>query len=147
MLKCILCGLSQELMLLGRAVGMHACSVTSLCPTLCDSMDCSPLGSSVQGILQAGILEWVAMPSSRDLPDPGIVPMSVASPALAGRFFTTSAPWEAQGSTSVVLRPQAPGPRLPWESCPEASRSSSWRLSTSSGHTAKRRESNSFYCP
>ena len=35
------------------------------CPTLCDSMDCSPPGSSVHGILQARILEWVAMPSSR----------------------------------------------------------------------------------
>ena len=32
-----------------------------LCPTLCDPMDCSPPGSSVQGILQAGILEWIAI--------------------------------------------------------------------------------------
>ena len=36
-----------------------------LCQTLCESMDCSPPGSSVLGILQARILEWVAMPSSR----------------------------------------------------------------------------------
>ena len=35
------------------------------CLTLCDPMDCSPPGSSVDGILQARILEWVAMPSSR----------------------------------------------------------------------------------
>ena len=35
------------------------------CPTLCDPMDCSPPGSCVHGILQARILEWVAMPSSR----------------------------------------------------------------------------------
>ena len=35
------------------------------CPILCNPMDCSPLGSSVHGILQARILEWVAMPSSR----------------------------------------------------------------------------------
>ena len=41
------------------------CSVLQLCPTLCDSVDCSPPGSSVRGILQARILEWVAMPSSR----------------------------------------------------------------------------------
>ena len=34
-------------------------------PTLCDPMDCSPPGSSVHGILQARILEWVATPSSR----------------------------------------------------------------------------------
>ena len=42
-----------------------ACSVTSVMSTLCDPMDCSPPGSSVHGILQARILEWVAMPSSR----------------------------------------------------------------------------------
>ena len=36
-----------------------------LCLTFWDSMDCSPRGSSVHGILQARILEWVAMPSSR----------------------------------------------------------------------------------
>ena len=33
--------------------------------TLYDAMDCSPLGSSIHGILQARLLEWVAMPSSR----------------------------------------------------------------------------------
>ena len=47
------------------------CLVTQSCPTLCDPMDCSPLGSSVYGILQARILEWVAIPFSTDLPDPG----------------------------------------------------------------------------
>ena len=36
-----------------------------LCPTLCDLMDCSPAGSSVHEILQARILEWIAMPSSK----------------------------------------------------------------------------------
>ena len=35
------------------------------CPTLCDPMDCGPPGSSVHGILQARIVNWVAMPSSR----------------------------------------------------------------------------------
>ena len=35
------------------------------CPTLCNPMDCSPLGFSVRGILQARTLEWVTMPSSR----------------------------------------------------------------------------------
>ena len=55
-----------------------------------------PPASSVRGILQARILEWVAVPSSRDLPDPGMEPMSHV---LAGRFFTTSAIWEAQVSS------------------------------------------------
>ena len=39
---------------------MHAKSL-QLCPTLCDPMDSSPPGSSVRGILQARILEWVAI--------------------------------------------------------------------------------------
>ena len=39
--------------------------VTQSCPTLCDPMDCSLPGSSVHGILQAGRLEWVAIPFSR----------------------------------------------------------------------------------
>ena len=41
-------------------------------------MGTSPPGSSVHGILQARILEWVAMPSSKDLPNPGIEPVSPA---------------------------------------------------------------------
>ena len=65
------------------------------CPTLCDPMDCSPPGSSVHGILQTRILEWVAMASPGDLPDPGMEPTSPLSPALASVFFTTSATWEA----------------------------------------------------
>ena len=39
--------------------------VTSVSLTLCDPMDCSPPGSSVHGILQARMLEWVAIPFSR----------------------------------------------------------------------------------
>ena len=60
----------------------------SLIPTLCDSMDCSLLASSVYGILQARVLECVAMLSSRGLsPNPGIEPEFLKSPALAGMFF------------------------------------------------------------
>ena len=55
------------------------------CPTLCNPTDCSPPGSSVHGISQVRILEWVVMPSLGDLLDPGIEPVS---PALAGGFFT-----------------------------------------------------------
>ena len=50
--------------------------VTQLCSTLCDPMDCSLPGSSVHGILQARILEWVAFSSPGDLPEPGIEPTS-----------------------------------------------------------------------
>ena len=45
--------------------------VAQSCLILCDPIDCSPPGSSVHRILQARILEWVAIPISRDLPDPG----------------------------------------------------------------------------
>ena len=41
-------------------------------------MDCDPPGSSVHGILQTRILEWLAVPSPGDLPDPGIKPGSPA---------------------------------------------------------------------
>ena len=49
------------------------------CPTLGDPIDYGLPGSSVHGIFQAGILEWVVIPFSRDLPDPGI---ELSSPAL-----------------------------------------------------------------
>ncbi|CAI9154849.1 unnamed protein product [Rangifer tarandus platyrhynchus] len=49
-------------------------SVAQSCPTLCGPVDCSPPGSSVHGILQARALQWVPIPSSGDLPDPGINP-------------------------------------------------------------------------
>ena len=68
---------------------MCACSVAQLYLTLCDSMDCNLQDFSVHGISQSRILEWVAFPSPGDLPDPGI---KQASPALAGRFFTTEPP-------------------------------------------------------
>ena len=56
-------------------------------------MDCGPPGSSVHGILQARILEWVAISFSGDHPEPGIKP---ESPELQGRFFTIWATGEAQ---------------------------------------------------
>ena len=56
-------------------------------------MDCSPSGSSVHEILQARILEWVVIPPPGELPEPGIEPKFLMSPAVPGRFFTTSATW------------------------------------------------------
>ena len=46
------------------------CLVDQLCLTLGNPMDCSPPGSSVNGLLQARILTWVAMPSSREPSQP-----------------------------------------------------------------------------
>ena len=59
--------------------------VTQLCLTLCDPMDCSLPDSSVPGILQARILEWVAIPFCRGSPNPGIKPWSPALQAVATR--------------------------------------------------------------
>ena len=60
-------------------------SVAQSCPTLCDPMDGSLLGSSVHGISQVRILEWVAISFSRWSSPPGTEPVA---PALAGKFFT-----------------------------------------------------------
>ena len=59
--------------------------VTQSCPTLCDPMDCT-----VQGIFQPRILEWVAFPSTGDIPNPGIEPRYTA-------LQTDSLPVEPQG--------------------------------------------------
>ena len=59
--------------------------VAQSCPTLCDPMD-----STVHGILQARILQWVAFPFSRDLPNPWIEPMS-------STLWADSSPAEPQG--------------------------------------------------
>ena len=71
------------------------CVPAKSCLALCDLMDHSLPGSCVHGILQARILEWVTCPPPGDLPDLGIEAMSLVSPALAGRFFTTGATLEA----------------------------------------------------
>ena len=60
-------------------------SVTQSRSTLCYPMDCRPAGSSVHGILQARILEWVAMPSSRGSSRPRDLNRISCT---AGRFFT-----------------------------------------------------------
>ena len=59
--------------------------VVQSCSTLCDPMDCSPSKSSVHGILQARILEWVAFPFSRgSFPPRDLIPLSY----IVGRFFS-----------------------------------------------------------
>ena len=74
-----------------------------LCPTLCNSMDCSPPGTPVHGIILARRLEWVTIPFSRDHPNSGIEP---TSPALAGRFFTNEPPGKP---TVYQIKPKLSG--------------------------------------
>ena len=66
------------------------CLVAQLCLNVCDLMDCSPPGSSVHGSLQTRILEWVAMPFSRESSDTGIKPQSPAFPALQADLLLLS---------------------------------------------------------
>ena len=81
--------------------------VAQLCQTFCDSMDCNLPGSSVHGIPQARILQWVAIPFSRRSSWPwDWTPVS----CIAGRFFTI---W----ATKVKVRvPQSCPIPQPWNS-------------------------------
>ena len=69
------------------------------CDRLCDPMDCGPPDSSVHGISQAKILEWLPFPPPRNLSHPEIKP---ESPALAGRFFTPEPPGKSQILITLV---------------------------------------------
>ena len=79
---------------------------TQLCLTLCDATDCSPPGSSVHGISQARILEWVATSSSKGSSRPRDQ-THPTPPSLAGGFFTTSATWEALVEPILLQAPSA----------------------------------------
>ena len=75
-----------------------------LCPTLCNLMAWYVPGSSVHGILQAGILKWAAISSSRGSSRPRIW-TCLSFVSLAGRFFTISATWEALYYLYPLLTP------------------------------------------
>ena len=94
---CILLCFSNNLLL---DLLLWLCLVTQSCSTLCNTMDCSPPGSSVHGVLQARLLECVAIPSYRGSSQPrDQTPVS----CIAGRFFTVWASREALGSVSSTL--------------------------------------------
>ena len=69
---------------MGKHARMHA-PLLQWCLTPCDPMDCSPPGSSVHGLLQARILEWVAVPFSRGSSQPQD---RTQVSCTAGEFFT-----------------------------------------------------------
>ena len=84
---------------------LHFVLVAQSCLTLCNLTDCSPPGSSVYGIVQARILEWVAIPLSRG-PSPPRDRTHV--PCIAGRFFTFWAIREAHLFFKGILTVIAP---------------------------------------
>ena len=102
---------------------MRAQSLQS-CPTLCNPMDCGSPGSSVHGILQARILEWVAILSPGDLPNPGIEP---TPPALQVDSLLLS----HQGSP-------IPSINLPQRSFSLPTQNSSWLLAGHDGASCPR---------
>ena len=83
---------------LGSGAWVRAKLLQSCC-TLCHPMDCSPPGSSAHGILQARILEWVAISSSRGSSWPKDWTRVSCSSCIAGRFFTAEPP----GKPSWIL--------------------------------------------
>ena len=82
----------MALIIQGRSEMEVKVLVAQSCLTLCDPMDCSPPGSSVFGILQARMLEWVAIPFFRGSSRPK--DWTWVS-YIAGRFFTIWATGEA----------------------------------------------------
>ena len=64
--------------------------VSQSCPTLSDHVDCIPPGSSVHGILQARILDWIAIPFSRGSSSPGI---ELRSPKLLAGSLSSEPPY------------------------------------------------------
>ena len=85
-------------------------SVAQSCPTLCN-----PWTVTHQAPLSMGFSRqetWIGLPCPPpgNLPDPGIEPMSLMSPALAGRFFNTSATWEAHCEEGITVKSWMPKP-------------------------------------
>ena len=89
---------------------MYLCALSCFGPVhvqLCNDMYCSLPACSVLGILQARILEWVAMPRNPppgDLSDPGIKPASLMSHALASEFFITIPTWQLRPLCRRMIR-------------------------------------------
>ena len=93
-------GSSRSLGLLHHSVVVQLLSRVRL---FCDPMDCNPSGSSVHGISQARILEWVAIPPPGDLPEPGIKPRS---PALQVDSLPSDPPGKHHDSISITSTPE-----------------------------------------
>ena len=93
--KCITEGKMEVSKHIHVVMMSHACMLSCFSHVqLCDPMDYSPPGS-LDSFSRQEYWNELPCPPPEDLPKPGIKTMSLMSPALAGRFFTTSTPWEA----------------------------------------------------
>ena len=91
---------AHALLYLGRA--FHCVLATQACLTLCDPMDCSPPGSSVHGILQARILEWVTISFSRGSSWPRDRTWVSCTASGFLTFWATYSPWNYPGQNTGV---------------------------------------------
>ena len=86
---------------------LYSCVLScSLMANSLQTMDCNLPDFSIRGIFQArntGVGCHALLPNPGDLPNPGMEPMSLLSPALAGGFFTITATWEALKSIYTEL--------------------------------------------
>ena len=85
-----------------RFLWVKLCVCSYLRLIFCDPMDCSPPGSCVHGILQARILEWVAMPSSRGFSIPRDWTYVFCDSSITDRFSTTERPGKSQLHTCML---------------------------------------------
>ena len=85
-------------------------SLSVVCPTLGSPMDCNPPGSSVHGILQARIREWLPCLPPEDLPYPGIKPVS---PALQADSLPSEPPGQAWSGQMWIATPASRGSSQP----------------------------------
>ena len=90
------------------------CLVAKSCPTLCNPMDHSPPGSSVHVISQARMLEWVAIFSPGDLPDPGIKPTSPAWQVHSLPLSYQGSPKEGWQAAIGIEAQKKTAPATPW---------------------------------
>ena len=91
---------------------IHAWLFTQFCLTLCNLMDCNPSDSSVYGILQAKILEWVVIHFFRDIPDLGIKPRSPALQADSLLWVTREALYAMRGTVFFTFVVSANHPHV-----------------------------------
>ena len=87
-------------------------TLTQLCPTLCDPMDCNPPGSSFHGIFQTRILELVAICYARGSSQLRDQTIYMVSPALAGRFFTTVPPGKPRVHAVITKKKKIKSPPI-----------------------------------
>ena len=79
-----------------RQDGKHSCVCSCLCLTLCDPWTVAHQAPLSMEFSRQECWSGLSFPFREDLPDPGMESVSLASPAMGGRFLTTSATWEAR---------------------------------------------------